>query len=237
MRLHLGALGTLGVIVSANFKVLPAARHESTLITAPQGISDAFASAGAAARGRLRPISIEIFKAGDGWITAARLEGRPSTVELGIAELCGAVAADRVVQADESWAWWREYLHGQRLTETGDGVVLRCGFPPKTSETAVSRIQTALVAYDISPEIWTVSPGLGAVVVGFDRPAGGSLKPVQDALLAHAENVSVLAAPSDLKSDIDVWGRRPETVHVMRALKAEFDPNNVLNPGRFVDRI
>jgi glycolate oxidase FAD binding subunit len=60
---------------------------------------------------------------------------------------------------------------------------------------------------------------------------------VQDALLAHAENVSVLAAPADLKSDIDVWGRRPETVHVMRALKAEFDPNNVLNPGRFVDRI
>jgi glycolate oxidase FAD binding subunit len=52
-----------------------------------------------------------------------------------------------------------------------------------------------------------------------------------------AESVTVLSAPVELKREIDVWGRRPETVHVMRALKAEFDPNNVLNHGRFVDRI
>ncbi len=31
MRLYLGSLGTLGVIVSANFKVLPLPRHETTL--------------------------------------------------------------------------------------------------------------------------------------------------------------------------------------------------------------
>ncbi|MEA2597786.1 MAG: linked oxidase, C-terminal domain, partial [Thermomicrobiales bacterium] len=37
----------------------------------------------------------------------------------------------------------------------------------------------------------------------------------------------------DLKHEVDVWGRTPETIDVMRSIKQEFDPHRVLNPGRF----
>jgi glycolate oxidase FAD binding subunit len=43
--------------------------------------------------------------------------------------------------------------------------------------------------------------------------------------------------PPDLKRDIDVFGDAPPSLALMRAIKAEFDPNGVLSPGRFVGTI
>lgn len=102
----------------------------------------------------------------------------------------------------------------------------------------MAKLRLALASHDISPKLMNISPGLGAALIAFDPPAGmTSLQPIQTALLAATDHVTVLSAPAALKAGIDVWGKRPETVHVMRALKAEFDPNGVLNPGRYVDQI
>jgi len=44
----------------------------------------------------------------------------------------------------------------------------------------------------------------------------------------------IFAAPADAKEDVDVWGAPPPTLALMRAIKNQFDPNALLNPGRFV---
>jgi len=44
----------------------------------------------------------------------------------------------------------------------------------------------------------------------------------------------VLAAPDDVKTRLGAWGTPPSTLDVMRRLKAAFDPDRILNPGRFV---
>jgi glycolate oxidase FAD binding subunit len=44
----------------------------------------------------------------------------------------------------------------------------------------------------------------------------------------------MLAAPDDLMRDVGAWGTQPPTIEVMRRLKRAFDPDRVLNPGRFV---
>ena len=67
--------------------------------------------------------------------------------------------------------------------------------------------------------------------------SSASLAAVQSALLGVARHVTVLAAPAAAKADIDVWGPLPEGHAVMAALKAQFDPDNVLNPGRFAGRL
>ena len=38
----------------------------------------------------------------------------------------------------------------------------------------------------------------------------------------------------ELKSHIDVWGEVGPAAALMHALKEKFDPQNLLNPGRFV---
>lgn len=238
MRLHLGALGTLGVVVSANFKVLPAARHEATLVSLEGSFGEALAAASSAKRERLRPIAVEMFNAGGGWATAVRLEGRLETVGIGLQALSDQGSWAHVLSGGESRAWWRDYLSGQSLAGATDRVALRCGFPAKATAEKVPALMAALAAHDISHEIWNVSPGLGSALVRFSAPAApGSLAPLQSRLLELADSVVILTAPPALKKDLDVWGRSPATIDVMRALKAEFDPNHVLNPGRFIGRL
>jgi len=47
--------------------------------------------------------------------------------------------------------------------------------------------------------------------------------------------VVVERAPLDVKRAIDVWGPvGADALAIMTRLKREFDPHDVLNPGRFV---
>ena len=40
--------------------------------------------------------------------------------------------------------------------------------------------------------------------------------------------------PLEVKKDIEVWGGDPPGIETMRRLKKQYDPNNIMNPGRFV---
>ncbi len=46
--------------------------------------------------------------------------------------------------------------------------------------------------------------------------------------------ITILRAPEQIKEDIDIWGEADSTaINIMREIKHQFDPDNVLNPGRF----
>jgi FAD/FMN-containing dehydrogenase len=44
----------------------------------------------------------------------------------------------------------------------------------------------------------------------------------------------MLGAPDDLMREVGAWGTAPATIDVMKRIKKAFDPDGVLNPGRFV---
>jgi glycolate oxidase FAD binding subunit len=44
--------------------------------------------------------------------------------------------------------------------------------------------------------------------------------------------LSVLQAPEAVKQTIDIWGYRGNAVPLMRSIKQQFDPLDILNPGR-----
>src|SRR5215213_1167805 len=79
-RLYLGSLGTLGVVVSANFKVLPRPRAEATVIAAFDGPATAF-SVASALRDACEPVAaLEVTFLKGAWRLATRIEGRVETV-------------------------------------------------------------------------------------------------------------------------------------------------------------
>jgi glycolate oxidase FAD binding subunit len=47
----------------------------------------------------------------------------------------------------------------------------------------------------------------------------------------------VEAAPTALKERFDVWGEPGPDFSLMRRLKEQFDPQGILNPGRFLGRL
>jgi glycolate oxidase FAD binding subunit len=49
--------------------------------------------------------------------------------------------------------------------------------------------------------------------------------------------LTVLEAPIALKQQLDVWGYNGNALNVMRGIKQQFDPKNLLSPQRFVGKI
>jgi glycolate oxidase FAD binding subunit len=54
--------------------------------------------------------------------------------------------------------------------------------------------------------------------------------------VAHQQHghAVIFSAPPDLKQGIEVWGPSPPTVSLIREIKRQFDPKELLNPGRFL---
>ena len=50
----------------------------------------------------------------------------------------------------------------------------------------------------------------------------------------HSGHAVLFAAPTELKRGIEVWGPAPEPFSLMARIKRQFDPDGLLNPGRFV---
>ena len=237
-RLYLGSLGTLGVIVSANFKVLPRPRAEATIVAGFAAPEEAFAASDRL-RQSLEPVAaLEVARRDGRWVMAARIEGRQATVDAVASRLAAGMASEDVVRLDKEPGaeWWHTYV-AQHDPSPGDDVVLvRCGVRPKETSVLASGIAAALLDLEVEVPYLAASPGLGSVVARLEFGGHGSperLADVQSVLLGLAETVTILSAPAAWKQGLDVWGRLPEGFEVMRALRQQFDPRRTINPGRF----
>jgi glycolate oxidase FAD binding subunit len=236
-RLYLGSLGTLGVVVSANFKVLPRPRAEATVIATYDEPAKAFSTASALRNGREPIAALEVAFLDGAWHLAARIEGRDETVAA-VAGRIGAIAGGDVTRVDEleSANWWASYVAKQQITHDENAVLVRCGVRPKETAALATGIAAALSELGVVTPYLAASPGLGAVVARLDFGSEGTadlLAEVQSVLLGLADTATILAAPPPWKHGIDVWGRLPEGFNVMRTLREQFDPKRTINPGRF----
>jgi glycolate oxidase FAD binding subunit len=67
------------------------------------------------------------------------------------------------------------------------------------------------------------------------RLAQELVRPLRAAVEAEGGSLVVERAPIELKSICEVWGSiHPEILSIMKRIKVEFDPDDVLSPGRFV---
>jgi glycolate oxidase FAD binding subunit len=236
-RLYLGSLGTLGVVVSANFKVLPRPRAEATVIATYGEAAKAFSTASALRNGREPIAALEVAFLDAAWHLAARIEGRDETVAA-VAGRISAIAGGDVnrVGGLESANWWASYVAKQQIADDENEVLVRCGARPKETAVLATDMAAALSEYGVTTPHLAVSPGLGAVVARLDfgnRGSAAFLADLQGVLLDIADTVTILAAPPSWKHGIDVWGRLPEGFDVMRSLREQFDPKRTINPGRF----
>jgi glycolate oxidase FAD binding subunit len=207
MKLHHGALGSLGVIVAASFKVFPTPLHDVTVETSGGSIEEAWAAVDRALSLPLAPAALELFS--DRRIVA-RFHGSRDAVNRMVGEL-GWANADPVV--------WLE--HSRRA-------------PERWARIAVPRheLRTILAELPTGAE-WWASPGVGianwSITTGAD-----TVRSARSAAESAGGSLVLMAAPPDLTSEVGAWGAPPATLQVMQRIKDAFDPGHVLNPGRFV---
>ncbi len=234
-RLYHGSLGTLGIVTSANFKVLPRPRAEATILTGYAEPNSAFAAGASQRTNHSGLAALEVSRQDGVWTLAARIEGREQTVDA-IARQIAASSAGETIRLDAvaSRTWWDQYVAQQESSSSG--VLIRCGVRPKDTATLAVGAIAAMGDLGIAVPYLAASPGLGIVVVRLEPGEQGSaawLAETQAVFLALADNATILGAPPEWKRGIDVWGRLPEGFEVMKSLRREFDPARTINPGRF----
>jgi glycolate oxidase FAD binding subunit len=235
-RLYHGSLGTLGVVVSANFKVLPLPRAEATLLAPTPTLATALAAAGRIRSSRIEPAALEVAWRDGQWWTAVRLAGREETVRLLTEEISAVVGDGEMLSGTDSADWWRGYVADQRLSVADDEALLRCSVRPRLTADLAHGLVAIAAEAGAELRLLAASVGLGSVIARLafaGQDAAQRLALTRDRLVGLADHVVVLAAPPAWKRGFDVWGPSPDALDVMRVLKEQFDPGRVLNPGRF----
>ncbi len=230
MKLHIGALGTLGVVAEVNFKVQVRPEMEATLLAHFEAPASALEVGLKLAHQYLAPATAIVQDgAGGRWDLALKLEGYAREVQAAKDQAVRFVrdAGGAVGDAETPPGFWD--VARDWSTPADDDVVLRAIVP-----LAASPLLMAAVPPDARV---LAQPASGVVDIRLPAPAAAAtLSRLRTAAGAEGQ-VVVVAAPVALKEGLDIWGPPPPGFPIMRALKQALDPNGILNPGRFVGGI
>jgi glycolate oxidase FAD binding subunit len=230
-KLYTGAYGTLGVIVETVFRLHPlpsASAYVTAAFDSPAGLDDALRTLRAAA---LVPAAVELARASAGWTVTVLLEGvAPGVADR--AERCAGLLGG-TVRADPPHGWGG-------LPGPDGGLLVKVAAEPA----AVGRVLEALAGWlePIDPGYAVSgSAGAGVLYAGAAPPADPDgfhrgLAALRTRLADFDGSLVVLRAPQSVRAGLDVWGP-VRGLELMRRIKARFDPDELLNPGRFVGGI
>jgi glycolate oxidase FAD binding subunit len=252
-KLYVGSLGTLGVIVRANFKAQPrAANRRLALAPLPDDVRER--AIAAVANLAIEPTAALVV---EGFFRAvarvrdedARMivlfEGSPAVIDRATRDLRSALGAAGVAET----SLFDEHPAEKHLQDVLDAYI------DPVEDRSVTFRSTGLasnawtraavfhaVAHENASRCDTIVDIRGGVVIArFEGRTHAALAEVLTRIATGVRRVipqaSVLAGDARLRAAIDAWGVAPSTIATMRELKARFDPDALLAPGRYVGGI
>ena len=264
-RLHTGAFGTLGVIVSVALKLVPLAQRTQTIAMWFDGISAAANAAldvgksnlaieaarlfsGSRAVGTIRELAtnrhmdIETVLDESKYLMLIQVSGSKAALNRQINELTGLAgtvpASGYEVLSSPSEADIWTYA-----STTGDNteLSLRIAAKPMVAIDLACRLDRALRDIHKTPTSLIIDIGYGSMEFNIENiSANDALTFINEAKsIVRNANGSLLVerCPLAVKRDIDIFGIDTSSAQIMKNMKHQFDPNGILNPGRFAFKI
>ena len=115
-----------------------------------------------------------------------------------------------------------------------DTLVYRVTVPRASAAKVVSAFQEWRSG-DVSPAIANdTAAGVVWMAVPVKQAEAVKVSSVMALAQEHSGHAVLFAAPPKAKEGIDIWGPAPPTLPIMKEIKCRFDPQGILNPGRFV---
>jgi len=261
-KLFIGSLGTLGILVEANFKLSPRPADERTYLAPFPSIETAREAVSKILDSPLMPSALEIVSPSAGRMVAERsdLEWWGSYA---LAIMVGSVREAVDAQLDtikrlcqEAGSLQGEFLEGQPHTALWTAIQDFAPHGPQRATLKASVLLTKVPEVIRTGQEAATKRALGCAVVAsagsgsvrFYLNSDGTPEEFAQKVAEMAEKVRafvsesegsliILDAPTEVKRRIDVWGPVGKPLALMQALKTEFDPQRILNPGRFVGKI
>ncbi len=230
-RLLTGSFGCLGVILTATFKLAPAPPASRTVAVEVDSLEDAAPIAADLASSPLTPTAIEL-----AW-APARLLARFESVEASVAQQADAAtaivatrgAAVVLDREEEEAAWSRHAAHWR----PGGTLVKLSTVPAELFPTLIwLRDRAATAGIEMAA---AGRAGLGVVDVRLEGAFDAQARLVADLRerLPIGRGAAVIRRGEPaLRERVDPWGSIGDGMPVMAAIKRQFDPGGLLNPGR-----
>jgi glycolate oxidase FAD binding subunit len=250
-KLHVGALGTLGVVVEAHLRLHARPAEERSWAF---GFRTPEAALEAALEARDTSIVLSRCQILTGGALRALGESEPPDAALVVtigsvpeavhdqgahlSDIGGRVGS-AAIEVPEADGFWRQVAELTWPEDPARHLSLRIGIRPSDSVKALRAVDAALpgggtlrATIDVATGVLHAAapPVEAATVVGL-------VTRIREALASLAGTCVVEHAPVESHSTLDVWGEVGPAIEPMRRLKHELDPAGVLNPGRFVGGI
>ncbi len=235
-RLLHGSWGSLAVLTSVNLKVVPGQRSEATLLVRVASVATAVDMASRLLAAQPAVSACTVTRRDDDVTMAVRYMGRHGAV-LAMVKEGGASAAAygtiaRTLEEPESRTFWQTQV--ETWASESIDVVISAGTRPRDLSRFVSIVEDRFGGPDHTFSLVS-SPGTGAIRFRLDRTAiaAEELRAWWTEAEFPARTVGhVEFAPTDWKRGTSVWGLGQAQDPLMRAIKTQFDPHGILNPGR-----
>lgn len=241
MKLYLGSFGTLAIIASANFKLIPQPRASASILCRATSPEPLWKVVNAIAVSQLTPVAVEYLEGveltGAMFALAVRSEGLPAAVERHLRDVTSfatQVGLRSEVLRDEAHSnlWTAINDIPQTTTVAEDELVVRITCLPATMPSVLGTAHTA--AQRLNVPLQGSVRALNGVAYLRVRGAVDRLRDWHAAILQAAPQTTIMAAPAVLVVEAPVFGAQLPNLDLMQRIKQEFDPEHLLNPGRFV---
>jgi glycolate oxidase FAD binding subunit len=260
-KLLTGSFGTLGVITQVALKVKPKAEQSATIVATRADWNTTEGLLRRLIQLAAPPAAIDLL-VGEAWrestgrssdadpqspAIVATLVVRAEGTEAEVAALAENVQYElwtggggevRLLSSAEADAIW---LRQVEFADRGAGaapdeavLVLKIAVPPSAVTAMLAAVQNCVPSCTIQAHA-----GNGIIIARIaaleasdvSRVIVGKLRP---AAVQHGGSVVIISSKLDGLTPHVVWGGRSQATTLMESIKRQFDPRNILNPGRFV---
>ena len=251
-KLYVGSFGTLGILTQVNFKTLPLPQCRRVLLAGlPQGARvRAVAQIAAAKVAPAAAFCVEGFrKSIDGQDDVdgrafILFEGTQALVDRATREMRSALGRAGVPETsivDEGALQRFHRVLDACTAAIGErSVTFRVLGDPADVEQRAVRLRDAAHRRELFTDLlFDVMNGDVFLRVSErdSRAFTRKIEAFDDDLRTIAPRRVIVSGDAPIRAGLDPWGQVPNAIEKMRALKARFDPNNILNPGRFAGGI
>jgi glycolate oxidase FAD binding subunit len=218
-KLMTGALGTLGVVTSVNFRLHSIPKSTQSFTFSAPAAKPLGAWMLKLLHQQLSTLSIQLRGTTNGVHLDIQLASLPEVLhtQADLLESLGRVEG-LAVEAATAAVWdAREQLFTQDL-------ICKATMLPSEISTFAERV------HSLGGE--SVTQATGIMTAAFPATVAEHLPQLRRDLEAASGSLMVLKQPAESK--LDCWGTLPDSLPLMREIKRRFDPEGVLNPGRFL---
>jgi glycolate oxidase FAD binding subunit len=234
-KLVTGALGTLGVITRAVFRLHPLPRAAKTFSFAAESFSAMQHHILAIQDSQLAHTALQI-RCAAGELPAADIlfEATDAGLAAQESQLCKLLGSIRAEQSSGNIWNARQDLWNRPTNNT---LLAKISLLPMEIAKTLDSLKAICDSRKLNWQIALQATGIGMLRLEADPSRlSEAVKQLRTELQSRGGALVVLRRPQELHS-IDAWGNAGDSVSLMCAVKHQLDPKNTLNPGRFVGGI